>query len=51
MIKSFLFYLVTSLILFISCTPKQSEIIVAEFGDHEITMQEFEKAYSKNASS
>lgn len=51
MIKSFLFYLIASLTLFISCSPKQSEIIVAEFGDNEITMQEFEKAYSKNAGS
>ena len=35
----------------ISCSPKQSEIIVAEYGDYEIKMEEFEKAYAKNVGS
>jgi len=35
----------------ISCSPKQSELIVAEYGDYEITMSEFEKAYTKNLGS
>lgn len=35
-------------ITLISCSPKNSEIIVAQFGDYDITIQEFEKAYSKN---
>ena len=51
MIKSVLFYLLFTLVLFVGCSPKQSEIIVAEFGDFDITMSEFEKAYSKNAGS
>ncbi len=32
----------------VSCSPKQSEIIVAEYGDYDIKMDEFEKAYAKN---
>ena len=35
--------------LFISCSPKHSEIVLAEFGDSELKMAEFEEAYSKNA--
>jgi len=31
-----------------SCSPKQSEIVVAEFGNYKIQMDEFEKAYAKN---
>ena len=36
-----------SLVL-ISCSPKQSEIVVATYDDSEIQMAEFEKAYEKN---
>lgn len=36
-------------ILLFSCSPKHSEIIVAEYGDNVIKMQEFENAYAKNA--
>ena len=32
-----------------SCTPKHADIVVAKFDDHEIKMNEFEKAYEKNA--
>lgn len=32
----------------ISCSPKQSEIVVASYDDSEIKMTEFEKAYEKN---
>lgn len=46
-----LFLLVLPLIItIISCTPEQSKI-VAEFGDHKIYLDEFEKAYVKNAGS
>jgi len=31
-----------------SCTTKHSEIVLAEYGDKTITMDEFEKAYAKN---
>lgn len=37
--------------LFISCSPKHSEIILAEFGDAKVKMGEFEDAYSKNSGS
>lgn len=36
------------LILFSACSPKQSELIIAEYGDYNITLDEFENAYSKN---
>jgi peptidyl-prolyl cis-trans isomerase SurA len=35
--------------LFISCSPKHSEIILAELGDSDLKMGEFEEAYIKNA--
>ncbi len=35
--------------LFFSCSPKNSEIVLAEFGNDEIKMKEFEDAYAKNA--
>lgn len=35
--------------IFISCAPKHSEILLAEFGDGKVTMGEFEDAYIKNA--
>jgi peptidyl-prolyl cis-trans isomerase SurA len=34
-----------------SCTPKQSDIIVASFDNHQIKMKEFEDAYVKNVGS
>ena len=35
-------------ILFTSCSPEHSKIVVAQYDDAKITMDEFEKAYSKN---
>ncbi|MFO7447369.1 MAG: peptidylprolyl isomerase [Ignavibacteriaceae bacterium] len=35
--------------LLVSCSPKQSEIVVAEYGGKEILMKEFEDAYAKSA--
>jgi peptidyl-prolyl cis-trans isomerase SurA len=32
-----------------SCSPQQSEIVVAKYGSYEIKMKEFEDAYAKNA--
>lgn len=42
--------ILTAIILFVfqSCSPKHSEIVVAEYGNKAITMGEFEKAYAKN---
>lgn len=37
--------------LFISCSPEHSKIVIAEYGNKEFTMDEFEKAYVKNAGS
>lgn len=45
---NFLFSIIV-LFLFISCSPKYSEIVLAEFGDEKIKMSEFEEAYIKNA--
>jgi peptidyl-prolyl cis-trans isomerase SurA len=35
--------------LFVSCAPKHSEIVLAEVGGQEVTMEEFENIYAKNA--
>jgi peptidyl-prolyl cis-trans isomerase SurA len=35
--------------LLISCAPKHSEVVLAEFGESKITMEEFENVYAKNA--
>ena len=35
--------------LFVSCSPKHSEIVLAELGDANVKMEEFEDAYIKNA--
>lgn len=40
-----------SIIILVSCAPKQSEIVVAEYGNNEILMNEFENAYVKNVGS
>jgi peptidyl-prolyl cis-trans isomerase SurA len=36
-------------LIFSSCAPEQSEIVVAKYGGNEIKMKEFEDAYAKNA--
>lgn len=40
-----------SSVLFFSCSPEHSNIIVGKFADTDITMSEFEKAYAKNVGS
>lgn len=47
--KGALFLLILPLIVLISCTPEQSKIVVAEFGDHKVYMKDFEDAYAKNS--
>lgn len=37
--------------LFVSCSPEHSKIVVAEYSNATITMEEFEKAYAKNVGS
>ncbi len=39
------------LLLLIACSPEQSEVIVAEYGKHKISIDEFENAYAKNVGS
>jgi len=36
-------------VVLVSCAPKQSELVVAEYGGKEIHMKEFEDAYAKSA--
>ncbi|MFZ6033021.1 MAG: peptidylprolyl isomerase [Melioribacter sp.] len=43
-ILSLIFIIVIS-----ACSAQNSKIVVAEFGDNEITLDEFQKAYEKNA--
>ena len=38
-------------ILVTSCSPEHSKIVIAEYNDSKITMEEFEKAYAKNVGS
>lgn len=42
-------FLLPILLLVASCAPEYSKIVVAEFADNKILMDEFEKAYSKNS--
>lgn len=35
--------------VFISCTSEHSKIIVAEYGNYKVYLDEFEKAYAKNS--
>ena len=37
--------------IFVSCSPKHSDIILSKFGNTEIKMGDFEKLYAKNAGS
>lgn len=52
MLKKFFYIIgILSSLLFVSCSPKHSEIIVADYGDYNINMDEFENAYAKNIGS
>ena len=48
--KSGMVLFIVSLLLY-SCSPKHSEIVLAEFSGNKVLMGEFEKAYGKNAGS
>jgi peptidyl-prolyl cis-trans isomerase SurA len=41
--------LILPILFLVSCTTEHSKIIVAEFGNNNITMEEFEKDYAKNS--
>ena len=47
---SFLFAALFSFLI-VSCSPEHSKIVVAEYNNDKITMDEFEKAYAKNVGS
>ncbi len=49
LIRTLIFFSFIFSFLFISCSTKHSEIVLAEFGDEKIKMAEFEEAYIKNA--
>jgi peptidyl-prolyl cis-trans isomerase SurA len=36
-------------LLLVSCAPKHSEVVLAEYGGQKVTMEEFENVYAKNA--
>lgn len=48
-LRFFIFLSIPLSFLISSCSPQKSEIVVAEYGDKEILMNEFEEAYAKNA--
>lgn len=43
-----IFFVALLAFLFASCSPEHSKIVIAEYNDAKITMDEFEKAYAKN---
>ncbi|GAB6282333.1 MAG: peptidylprolyl isomerase [Ignavibacterium sp.] len=45
------FFSFITMFVFISCSPKNSDIIIAKYDDDKITVSEFEKAYAKNVGS
>ena len=45
------FFVALLTFLFASCSPEHSEIVIAQYDDAKITMNEFEKAYTKNVGS
>ncbi len=47
--RKMLFILPAVVFLLAGCSPKHSEIVVAEYGDKKVTMGEFEKAFSRNS--
>jgi len=47
----FVSFLVFAAFLLNSCSPMQSEILLAEFGENQITLDEYEKAYAKSIGS
>jgi peptidyl-prolyl cis-trans isomerase SurA len=49
MVKRLLLFLIPIAFLLSSCASEHSQIVLAEYGDREITMAEFEEVYSKNA--
>lgn len=52
MLNKRIIYLCIPLIALLTyCTPEHSKMIVAEYGDYKIFMDEFEKAYAKNVGS
>ncbi len=47
-LRTILLFSAGLLLLLSSCTPEHSQIVLAKYGDYDIKMDEFEKAYVKN---
>lgn len=47
-LKRFIFLVLSGIFLY-GCSPEHSKIVVATYGDSQINMAEFEKAYAKNS--
>ena len=45
----FVFSLISAVLFLSSCTPKHGEILLAKYDKGNVTIGEFEKAYSKNS--
>ena len=48
-VKMFALFSLVLAFIISSCAPKQSDVVLSEFGDYQIKMKEFENAYAKNA--
>ncbi len=48
-LRAIYLFIAGSLVILSSCATEHSKIVLAEYGDSNITMSEFEKAYAKNA--
>lgn len=47
--RKLIFTLLPTIFIFISCSSEHSKIVVAEYGNYKIYLDEFEKAYAKNS--
>lgn len=47
-LKRFIFLVLSGIFIY-GCSPEHAKIVVATYGDSQITMAEFEKAYAKNS--
>ena len=48
-VKMFALFSLVLAFIISSCAPKQSDVVLSEFGNYQIKMKEFENAYAKNA--
>ncbi len=48
LLKIAVFFSLTFAFILISCSPENSQIVLAEYGNHVVTMKDFEDAYANN---